>query len=70
MQFEAILLGIQLIIFSFVDPTGIGSFLFDSICSKLRSYLNAGKSRQCELEADALGLFIIYFLYLFTNNIY
>jgi len=58
MQFEAFLIGFQLLLFSFVDPTGILTFAFDSMVSQIRVFLSASRSRECELEADALGVII------------
>jgi Zn-dependent protease with chaperone function len=58
MKYEAFMLGFQLLLFSFVDPTGILSFLFDSVVTQLRGFMTAARSRECELEADSLGVII------------
>ena len=39
-----------------VDATGLTSFLFDYMVGKLSHMVLAARSRECELEADVLGL--------------
>ena len=50
---------IQLILFTLIDPIGLGSFFFDICVGNLAEYLTAANSRICELEADELGLKIL-----------
>ena len=55
-EFDAIVNAIQLFLFSMVDATGLTSFLFDYMVGKLSHIVLAARSRECELEADGLGL--------------
>jgi len=54
----AILLGIQLGLMTFVDPTGMSAYFFDASVAWLRDIVNATYSRQHETEADELGLLL------------
>jgi hypothetical protein len=55
----AILLGTQLILMAFVDPTGLLSYVFDGLIAQFRGYIEASYSRQHETEADELGLVLM-----------
>ena len=48
----------QLIIYSFVDPIGYSSWLLDALMNNIMEYLQNAHSRQCETEADVLGIAI------------
>jgi Zn-dependent protease with chaperone function len=55
----AIFAVLQMVIMTFVDPTGIFSYAFDGIVAKLCEFLLASNSRVCEEEADDMGLEIL-----------
>lgn len=57
-SFHAILIAAQLMILSFIDPTGFSIFFFDYLVQKLRSGVSAVFSREHEEEADTLGVSI------------
>ncbi len=56
---QAVIYGIQLVLFSLVDPTGGVSFLFDVAVSHAVQVLFATHSRSNEEEADITGLQIM-----------
>lgn len=57
-SFHAILIALQLMVLSFIDPTGFSIFFFDYVVQKLRSSVDAAFSREHEEEADTLGMSI------------
>ena len=50
---------VQLLLLTLIDPTGLLSFVFDIGIANVGSYVNASNSRECETEADELGLKIL-----------
>ena len=48
----------QLIIYTFIDPVGYSSFMIDGAMETLTNYFTMAYSRQCECEADNLGIAI------------
>lgn len=53
---DYIISGLQLVILTFVDPTGLSSFAFDYLVGKIGALLLAARSRDCESEADHMGV--------------
>ena len=48
----------QLIIYTFIDPVGYSSFVIDGAMETLTNYFTKAYSRQCESEADDMGIAI------------
>lgn len=57
-KLQGFLYGIQLLLFGFVDPTGLLSIAFDYFISKIATYITAARSRDSEMEADNMGIII------------
>ncbi len=47
---------VQLILLAFLDPTGLSSLFLEFLSFQTSFWLKASYSRQCEIEADELGL--------------
>ena len=47
---------LQLMLLSFIEPVGILSVLYDFLIAGVATYLDASYSRECEEEADELGM--------------
>ncbi len=53
---QALLIAIEMIILTLFDPIGLSTVMFDYIINNTRLLIEAGYSREHELEADKLGL--------------
>lgn len=54
--FDVSLKILQLILLTFVEPIGLFSLGYDYMVGKVAQYLDAAYSRECEEEADTLGI--------------
>ena len=53
---QANLAGLQLVILSVIDPTGVAAFVVSALASVLLTYESKAHSRAAESEADETGL--------------
>jgi Zn-dependent protease with chaperone function len=55
-SYNATLKILQLILLTFVEPLGLLSVFYDQLLSTVSTFLDASYSRECEEEADTLGI--------------